>query len=528
MALPAASTRGWLASGIPLFPSPPRPWQLAPEVRLRCVLLNGCHRRIQLEVHALWPLLAVAGGFAAGGAFATASDEVWEPGDVKSADQQAVEEPEDAESWDQHEQLEDGGFGFKPQLPRHYLRIPRGDNAAGNQLKHSAELLARQLNIQIWKAQRIAQVLQAYVVEREGEDPTGSRTKRWARRLVRGLQKHPALKPILFDGDYADTVVDTIVELDKRSGKHTAKVVAIHSHHRELREGEDGSGEEYADAVSYMGNEWWVKAAHDNMARWIDGYYLLTPEQLRRGHPPWAFKMGGMPKGWKKYTMAGKTMYWNPSTKKMQREAPATVDNSSIAPPPCQPPVALLDVGSCTNPFRRFPFLVEPVALDLQPGNGARGVFQADFLQVPIVDSIDSNNNTEQRVLVTSDGHLDGIVAGSFDVVVLSLVLSCVPEPQQRIDMIARARRCLRDDRGLPCVLEVGTALADSKWYCGDAFQEWKSAIEGVGFRIKLFEDEVKEFRPYKLHRAYQWVFETAPARGGPLQPLLTPKDMKW
>jgi len=211
----------------------------------------------------------------------------------------------------------------------------------------------------------------------------------------------------------------------------------------------------------------------------------------------------------------------------MQREAPARVDNSSVAPPSREPPVALLDVGSCTNPFRRFPFLVEPVALDLQPGTGAAGVFQADFLQVPIVDATD-NNDPKQRVLVSPDGHLDGIVAGSFDVVVLSLVLSCVPEPQQRIDMIARARRCLRDDRGLLCVVEVGTALANSKWYGGDAFQDWKNAIEAVGFRIKLFEDEVKEFRPYKTHTAFQWVFETAPALDAPLQPLLTPKDMPW
>jgi len=526
MALPAASTRGWLASGIPLFPSPPRPWQLAPEVRLRCVLLNGCHRRVRPEVDGLWAMLAVAGGFAAGGAFA-ASHHSWEPEDVEAGDQQAAEEIEDAESWDQQEQLEDGDFGFRPQLPRHYLRIPRGWNAAGNPLKHSANLLARTLNIQIWKAQRMAQVLQAYVVELEGEDPTGSRTKRWVRKLLRGLEKHPSLKPILFDGDYADTVIDTIVELDKRSRRHTAKVDAIHSHHRELREGDDGNEEEYADAVSYMGNEWWVKAAHDNMAKWIDGYYLLTPEQLRRGYPPWAFKMAGMPKGFQKYTVAGKTMYWNPSTKKMQREAPARVDNSSVAPPSREPPVALLDVGSCTNPFRRFPFLVEPVALDLQPGTGAAGVFQADFLQVPIVDATD-NNDPKQRVLVSPDGHLDGIVAGSFDVVVLSLVLSCVPEPQQRIDMIARARRCLRDDRGLLCVVEVGTALANSKWYGGDAFQDWKNAIEAVGFRIKLFEDEVKEFRPYKTHTAFQWVFETAPALDAPLQPLLTPKDMPW
>jgi len=404
------------------------------------------------------------------------------------------------------------------------------ETAAGRPLSHSAELIMRSLGIEQWRATRIAKVVQRWAVKHNGEDPTGTKTKRWARRLCRGLEQHPTLRSTMLGGKLAQSVFATMEELERRSTRHGARVAAIERQHWANREGQEGDKEEYSRASAYMGEEWWMRAAHGRVAKWIDEYFLLTPEQVRRGHHPWAFKNGGLPDGWKRYVKAGKPIFWNPVAKRMQSEEPEFIPRDAVAaPPPREPPIALLDVGSCSNPFLRYPFLVEPVALDLQPLHDAENVMQADFFEVPIlVPDEEDKLEPNQRIILGEDGNLEGIIAGSFDVVVLSLVLSYVPDARKRMEMVARARSCLRDDRGLLFVIEVGSALADASWYEGDAAADWSRAIEEAGFKTKVFEDEIKESYPPRQHRLLQWVFETAPRRDTPLKPLLTPREMPW
>mmetsp|Transcript_114105 Transcript_114105/g.254604 ORF Transcript_114105/g.254604 Transcript_114105/m.254604 type:complete len:541 (-) Transcript_114105:7-1629(-) len=398
--------------------------------------------------------------------------------------------------------------------------------ATGGPLRHSIQLLMQKLNVDEGPATQIAEDLQEFAVSRDGEDPTGSKTKRWARRLVRGLSKHPGVKSVLYGGP--DGTIKAIKELEKRSDRHGDRVAAIEAQHRAVREGKEGDLDSYSEATAYMADQWWVRSAHSRVAQWMDEYFLLTPEQLQRGHHPWAFKKsGGLPEGWKRYEVGGRVMFWNPKAKKMQVKEPERgADDAKVPPPPREPPVALLDVGSCNNSFTRFPYLVEPTALDLRPSEGSEGVLQADFFEVPILDP--AGHAPGVRALLSEDGRLEGLVAGSFDVVVLSLVLSYIADPQRRIEMIARARRCLRDDRGLLFVIEVGSSMADVSWYKGDAAADWSMAIEGAGFKAMKFEDEVAERRPWRTHDVFQWVFETAPVQDAPLEPLMTPREMPW
>ncbi|CAE8632874.1 unnamed protein product, partial [Polarella glacialis] len=88
-----------------------------------------------------------------------------------------------------------------------------------------------------------------------------------------------------------------------------------------------------------------------------------------------------------------------------------------------------------------------------------------------------------------------------------------------------RARRCLKDDRGLLFVVEVGSALADASWYEQDAAAEWSRALESAGFKLLKFEDEVVD--RHKRHKLLQWVLETAPIKDDvELKPMTTPKDL--
>lgn len=416
----------------------------------------------------------------------------------------------------------------EPRIIGKYEYVPPDKSVSGWTLAQSVQLLMKALRIEQFRAQCFAEHVQSFAVQREGEDATGARTKRWTRRLCRGLAQHTALKSMLFSGPAHEVIPKTILELEKRSSRHGRRVDEIERQHMAMRDGEEDDKASYSDASAYMGQEWWVRATQEKAVLWIDEYFLLSPDQARRGHPPWAFQTGGLPDGWRKYNTGGRTMYWNPETHRMQMQGPpADASKRPPPPPPREPPVSLLDVGSCTNPFLRFPYLVEPVALDLRPSDGAEGVIQADFFEVPILEPEEGERpRGKEGVIMSKDGRIEGIVAGSFDVVVLSLVLSYVPDARKRAEMVARARRCLRDDRGLLIVVEVGSVLASSSWYQGDAASDWSHAIETAGFYTKRFEEDVKESG--RKHIALQWVFETAPLRDEPLEPLLGPRDLQW
>eukprot|EP00930_Biecheleria_cincta_P037967 TRINITY_DN26092_c0_g3_i1.p1 TRINITY_DN26092_c0_g3~~TRINITY_DN26092_c0_g3_i1.p1 ORF type:complete len:491 (-),score=100.98 TRINITY_DN26092_c0_g3_i1:73-1545(-) len=390
-------------------------------------------------------------------------------------------------------------------------------------LSDSFELLLGELQCSEEQARTIVLNIQRYAVATEGDDSKGGKTRRLTRRVVRGVEQHVALRETLLRPGGVQEVIQI---LNERSERHTERFDTISAQHEALREGREGDMKTYSDAATYFGNEWWVRVAHSQIITALDRYFLLSPEQVQRGHPKWAADYGGnLPAGWKKYKLKGRFMYWNPEEKRMQIQAPQKTE-ALPAPPPREPPVQLLDIGSNQNRFADDSFFVNAHALDLQPSEAASGqVLQADFLKVPIADSEDAEEN--QRFILNEDGSLKAIVAGSFDVVVLSLVLSFVPSAEQRIEMVAKARRCLRDDRGLLFVVEAGSTLKDS-WYDKDIATEWSKAMERAGFRVIHFDTEVKEQRREKS--VLQWVLETAPVTEASrsLSPLVVPRQLPW
>ena len=144
----------------------------------------------------------------------------------------------------------------------------------------------------------------------------------------------------------------------------------------------------------------------------------------------------------------------------------------------------LIDVGSCWDYFRRHEDVFDVVALDLEPRRPT--VLRCDFLNVRIGDpgledaDVDADMDGSPRFLPRN-------VAGA---VVMSLVLSYVPTPRQRGEMVRRAREVLMDDgRG---VLLIVTPHSTDKGHCAHkalpVLKEWRASIESMGFERVRYE----------------------------------------
>ncbi|CAK9024307.1 unnamed protein product [Durusdinium trenchii] len=262
------------------------------------------------------------------------------------------------------------------------LRGPRA-------LQQAVDLLVKELEMDERAAMRIVKDIRTFVVAREGEDATGSRSMAWAKRLCRGLKMHEGLEPLL---QKVGGVEQVLLDLEARSNKHGEVFRDITRQHQALRDGEAVDMEDYGKAAEYMAQEWWVRASAERIIDRIDQYFLLSGEQVRKGHPPWAYSndKNSVPKGWKQYEVQGRRLFWNPETMRMQTKAPPgyDADEPPREPPAArEPPLKLLDIGSSVNRFQDWPFFVEAHALDLQPQ--AEEVLQADFFEVPILEDPD-------------------------------------------------------------------------------------------------------------------------------------------
>ncbi|CAJ1337010.1 unnamed protein product [Effrenium voratum] len=313
-----------------------------------------------------------------------------------------------------------------------------------------------------------------------------------------------------------------LAELESRSEEHSKVFKGIAREHAANRSRGAVDMEEYSAAAEYMSNEWWVRRAHERMIKRIDQYFLLSSEQAKRGYTRWAFPLKPqLPEGcWKQYKFQGKTMYWNPETNRMQTQVPPGVELREAPPAREGQKVRLLDIGGSVNRFGDWPELVQSYSLDLQPAKPE--VLQGDFFEVPIVDG----DAADEPVILGEDGSLQAIVEGSFDVVVLSLVLSFLESPERRIEMVSRARRCLKHQRGLLLVVEGVSTVAEGQWHQKDGAAEWSLAMESAGFKALLFEDEVRAKRRCK--KVLQWILETKPDPRKALQPLVVAKEMEW
>ena len=178
-----------------------------------------------------------------------------------------------------------------------------------------------------------------------------------------------------------------------------------------------------------------------------------------------------------------------------------------------RPNAQLLDVGSCWDYFRAFENdteTYEVVALDLAPRTPR--VFRCDFLElaitpegsemqtsvekaaetrVPIEDAsspFGTRRNENPSPFVTRT--LRSYPAGRASAVVMSLVLSYLPCPRMRGEMVRRAREVLLDDgRG---VLLIVTPHSTDRSYSGasrtNALAVWRENVERIGFERVAYE----------------------------------------
>ncbi|CAJ1418017.1 unnamed protein product [Effrenium voratum] len=124
----------------------------------------------------------------------------------------------------------------------------------------------------------------------------------------------------------------------------------------------------------------------------------------------------------------------------------------------------LLDVGSSYGAFHHL----NAVAVDLAPA--AEGVLRGDFLQVEIQDAA-------AAPFVVERGELRALRAESFDGAVLSLVLSFLPTPPLRREMLDRCWRVLRADPAGSLFVVEKSSLEDQRR------KDFQAALEAAGFR---------------------------------------------
>lgn len=108
----------------------------------------------------------------------------------------------------------------------------------------------------------------------------------------------------------------------------------------------------------------------------------------------------------------------------------------------------VLDVGSCYNPLVHSEYAehMDVVAVDLYPGD--ESVYQCDFLALTVGPS-GSEPIIEDDPARRGWKIIKQLPERSFDVVTMSLVLSYLPSPDQRQQMINKAQRLLRNGDGI-------------------------------------------------------------------------------
>jgi 25S rRNA (adenine2142-N1)-methyltransferase len=131
--------------------------------------------------------------------------------------------------------------------------------------------------------------------------------------------------------------------------------------------------------------------------------------------------------------------------------------------------IYVLDVGSCYNPFAKFP-VYNVLPIDIAPGQP--DVINCDFLQVEIVsEEIDWENSA-------SSAKENKIARNSFDVVIFSLLLEYFPSPDLRFKCCVKAYEILKSE-GLLFII-----TPDSKHATANAkiMKKWRMALATIGF----------------------------------------------
>jgi hypothetical protein len=153
-------------------------------------------------------------------------------------------------------------------------------------------------------------------------------------------------------------------------------------------------------------------------------------------------------------------------------------------------PVRLLDIGSCYNPFRTCPSasLMDVTAVDLYPAQpwDMGNVYACDFLDLEV------GRHGAAPVFDDDDGvrRLRQLPGETFDVATISLVLSYLPTPEQRVAMLRKARDLLNRKSdpengkypGVLLLMEKASMIGINQ-RCSPYLRHWKDVISACGFQ---------------------------------------------
>ncbi|EOD35683.1 hypothetical protein EMIHUDRAFT_227478 [Emiliania huxleyi CCMP1516] len=298
---------------------------------------------------------------------------------------------------------------------------------------------------------------------------------RTAMQAVAALENEPSLGEA--------TVAGSLGLLDLAGAQADRRAAALRMYNERLRG--------YAAAATQIGTRDWVRAGIDWSAdafyREGEGCRLTKREAVRESYR----RSGGPP------TDEVRAMLLRLAREGGGREAGE--------------PIKLLDVGSCGTLFDERYEGVRATALDLCPQEGTqrrgaagclqegnRAVLQCDFLQLR-VSPAGSEPEVEPHDRFPA-GALRSLAEGSFDAVVLSLVLSYLPLPHQRGEMVLKARQLLPS----PDPPERAACVRCRREQ--EYLTQWAAAIEAAGFVF---------LRHVTLPRSHALAFATTSGGGG-------------
>jgi hypothetical protein len=135
--------------------------------------------------------------------------------------------------------------------------------------------------------------------------------------------------------------------------------------------------------------------------------------------------------------------------------------------------LTLLDVGSCYNPFRVYPFL-HVIPIDIAPARP--DVYICDFLNLAVVQS--------EKPMNLDDRSITKLPSAVCDVVVFSLLLEYFPCPKQRYLCACKAYDLLKPE-GLLFII-----TPDSKHSSANApmMKTWRITLAQLGFSRVYYE----------------------------------------
>ena len=382
----------------------------------------------------------------------------------------------------------------------------------------------------------------------------------WRRHVI--TTHHQALRarcaPAAGSSDAVDTRVDAVVDtvrVGEISGGVSTQAEGEAAWRRATGEHGRAALRDYAEAAEEVGNRPWVITALDWCAReaegflWRDGALDAALKSARRDH----------------IHARGRRM--TPEEEKTTRDElryTLTMEGGGMVPLAGDGPDAasvkpmLVDVGSCWDYFRRYEETFEVKALDLCPRRAR--VMQCDFLEleigapdsaevvripdddddddddddachvtaVPTGGALNPGNEAEPAEEFLSPGNvgeekltgppavLEALPAGCANVLVMSLVLSYVPTPRQRGEMIRRARELLADEgRGLLLIVTPhSTDKGHAPHKALPVLKEWKEAIESMGF---------ERYRYERLRAVHAMAYRTVGAGGAKVASGMAP-----